>query len=124
MSMTLAGWIYEGETSDGTVLSTCPTCHCVVTERNIEKHNEYHLEVHPYRSNRWHRMVSKLWKRETMPNSGYGVEEVTKDQADRFMNRLRHASKEGMVIEWLSSLVAAGADLDTATWAGLEEWDL
>lgn len=36
---------YEGETSDGTVLYSCPDCFCVVTENNWARHTAWHVEM-------------------------------------------------------------------------------
>ena len=62
-----------------------------------------------------------------MPSSGWGIENVTPGEYRRFEQRLRQAKESGMEVEWLGSLVSAlhqGADIDSATWAGIEEWDL
>jgi hypothetical protein len=62
-----------------------------------------------------------------MPSSGWGVEDVSEKEFELFEQRWKRVVKEGMEREWLGSLVAAlhaGADLDSATWAGIEEWDL
>lgn len=73
-----------------------------------------------------------------MPSSGYGIEwliphETEQDKkehhgrATRLVERAKHAMDSGMFIEWLESFVAAWnqtKDVDIASWAGLEEWDL
>lgn len=70
-----------------------------------------------------------------MPSSGYGIatlfdEEHPKkhyEQVVRLIERAKHAMQSGMFPEWLASFVAAWEethDVDIASFAGLEEWDL
>jgi hypothetical protein len=79
-----------------------------------------------------------------MPSSGYGAVELIPSpsgnpetmveegaewsaKALRLCERAKHAMEQGLFVEWLESFVAAWEqtkDVDIASWAGLEEWDM
>lgn len=70
-----------------------------------------------------------------MPSSGYGIIDLIRtDNPDehyakvtRLNERAEHAMSLGMFCEWLESFVAAWEktkDVDIASYAGLEEWDM
>lgn len=67
-----------------------------------------------------------------MPSSGYGGVMLVGGPEDsakavRLIERAKLAMSRGFFVEWLESFLAAWEathDLDIASWAGLEEWDM
>jgi len=75
-----------------------------------------------------------------MPSSGYGLTDVIREHCNdresqerhyakvqRLVKRAKLAMEHGMFTEWLESFLAAWEetkDVDIASWAGLEEWDM
>lgn len=67
-----------------------------------------------------------------MPSSGYGSVMLVggpedQDKAKRLVDRAKLAMRGGLFVEWMESFLAAWEqthDVDIASWAGLEEWDM
>lgn len=73
-----------------------------------------------------------------MPSSGYGMTELIPTETDqdkkeyhakatRLIERAKIALAHGLFIEWLECFTAAWEetkDVDIASFAGLEEWDM